>query len=205
MYFQYDTLVLDTLKRKDKRLGELIDQIGPIQREMNPNLFESLISSIVAQQISGKAYVTVFGRLKNKTTITPEGLLQLAPSDIQSCGMSLKKVSYIQGAAAYFKETNIEQLKQLSDGDLIAQLIQLKGIGRWTAEMLLIFSLNRMNVLSKNDLAIRRGISMLYHHKQVTDALLEKYRKRYSPYASVASLYLWEISSGRYGHQDYQK
>lgn len=205
MTFQFDIVALDYLKRKDKRLGELIDQIGPIQREMNPNLFESLISSIVAQQISGKAYVTVFGRLKHKTAITPEGLLQLAPEDIQSCGMSLKKVSYIQGAAAYFKETSIEQLKQLSDEDLIAQLIQLKGIGRWTAEMLLIFSLNRMNVLSKNDLAIRRGISMLYHHKRVTDALLEKYRKRYSPYASVAALYLWEISSGRYGHHDYQK
>lgn len=205
MDFAYDLSVLEYLKKKDKKLGEMIDLIGPIQRGINPDLFESLVSSIVAQQISGKAFETVFTRLKQKTEMTPKGILNLSDEAIQSCGMSLKKVSYIKGAAEYFSHTDIDILKSMSDEDLIKHLVELKGIGTWTAEMLLIFSLNRMNVLSKKDLAIRRGISMLYHHKEVTDALLDKYLKRYTPYASLASLYLWEISSGRYGHVDYQQ
>ena len=205
MNFIYDSKALEYLRKKDKKLASIIDQIGAIQRKINPDLFESLIASIVAQQISGKAFETVFARLKNKALITPEGLLNLPIDEIQTCGMSLKKAGYIQGAATHFKTMDIEILKSMSDEALIAHLVELKGIGPWTAEMLLIFSLNRMNVLSKKDLAIRRGISMLYHHTKVTDALLDTYHKRYSPYASLASLYLWEISSGRYGHIDYQK
>jgi DNA-3-methyladenine glycosylase II len=205
MTFSYDINALEYLKKKDKKLAQVIDQIGPIERGINPDLFESLVSSIVAQQISGKAFETVYKRLKQKTDITPKGILSLTTEDIQACGMSLKKVSYIQGAATYFSHTDIDLLRHMDDDTLINHLVELKGIGRWTAEMLLIFSLNRMNVLSKKDLAIRRGISMLYHHREITDALLDKYHKRYSPYASLASLYLWEISSGRYGHVDYQK
>ncbi len=205
MNFTYDLDALEYLKKKDKKLSEVIDLVGPIKRGINPDLFESLVSSIVAQQISGKAFETVYARLKQKTDITPKGILSLPDEAIQTCGMSLKKVSYIKGAAEYFSHTDIDNLKSLSDEVLIEQLVELKGIGTWTAEMLLIFSLNRMNVLSKKDLAIRRGISMLYHHKAVTDALLDKYLKRYTPYASLASLYLWEISSGCYGHVDYQQ
>ena len=205
MDFKYDEKALEYLKKKDKKLGEVIERIGPIKRRIDDNLFESLIGSIVAQQISGKAYETVFKRLKAKTSITPEGLLELTNLDIQSCGMSLKKASYIHSVAQYFQTVDIEVLKTEPDEVIIEKLIQLKGIGKWTAEMLLIFSLNRMNVLSKNDLAIRRGISMLYHHKKITTELLDRYHKRYTPYASLASLYLWEISSGRYGHVDYQK
>lgn len=205
MDFSYDLEALTYLKKKDKKLAAVIDLIGPIKRGINPDLFESLVSSIVAQQISGKAFETVYSRLKQKTTITPKGILSLPDGEIQTCGMSLKKVSYIKGAALYFSHTDIEILKSFSDEALIKHLVELKGIGTWTAEMLLIFSLNRMNILSKKDLAIRRGISMLYHHKKITDVVLDKYLKRYSPYASLASLYLWEISSGRYGHVDYQQ
>lgn len=205
MLFSYDNKALDYLRKKDKKLAGVIDLIGPIERHINPDLFESLVSSIVAQQISGKAFETVYARLKAKSPITPEGILSLSINDIQSCGMSLKKASYIQSAATYFNHIDIETLKTMTNEALIEHLVQLKGIGQWTAEMLLIFSLNRMNVFSKKDLAIRRGISMLYHHAKITEALLDKYHKRYSPYASLASLYLWEISSGRYGHVDHQK
>ncbi len=205
MIFSYDDKALEYLKKKDKKLATVIDLIGPIERHINPDLFESLVSSIVAQQISGKAFETMYARLKAKSPITPEGILHLSTDDIQSCGMSLKKVSYIQGAATYFSHTDIETLKTMTDEALIEHLVQLNGIGRWTAEMLLIFSLNRMDVFSKKDLAIRRGISMLYHHTKITDTLLDKYHKRYSPYASLASLYLWEISSGRYGQVEHQK
>jgi DNA-3-methyladenine glycosylase II len=83
----------------------------------------------------------------------------------------------------------------MSDDELCARLIQLKGIGIWTAEMLMIFSLQRPNILSWNDLAILRGLCRLYHHRKITPKLFAKYKKRYSPYASVASLYLWAIAA----------
>lgn len=91
MLFSYDNKALDYLRKKDKKLAGVIDLIGPIERHINPDLFESLVSSIVAQQISGKAFETVYARLKAKSPITPEGILSLSINDIQSCGMSLKK------------------------------------------------------------------------------------------------------------------
>lgn len=204
MIFNYTAQDLETLKKKDVKLKAVIEQVGPIERQINPDLFESLISSIVAQQISGKAYETVYNRLKGRTTVTPQGILDTPDDVIQACGLSFKKVSYMKYAAQYFSQSDINLLKSMSDEALIEVLDDLKGIGRWTAEMLLIFSLNRMDVFSKQDLGIKRGISMLYHHKKITDETMRKYEKRFSPYGSLASLYLWEISSGRYGHQDYQ-
>ena len=81
-------------------------------------------------------------------------------------------------AATYFSHTDINQLKSMSNEDLILVLDDLKGIGRWTAEMLLIFSLNRMDIFSKQDLGIKRGISMIYHHRKITDDLMKKIRKK---------------------------
>lgn len=204
MIFQYTHEDIEALKKKDIKLKRVIELVGEIEREINPDLFESLISSIVAQQISGKAYETVYKRLKQLTDITPEKILSTPDEAIQSCGLSFKKVSYMKYAAHYFSQVDINTLKSLSNEALITVLDDLKGIGRWTAEMLLIFSLNRMDVFSKQDLGIKRGISMLYHHKKITDELMKKYEKRYHPYGSLASLYLWEISSGLYGHKDYQ-
>jgi len=204
MIFQYEDKDLEALKKIDVKLKAVIEQVGKIERPINEDLFESLISSIVAQQISGKAYETVFKRLKALTPITPTDILKTPDDLIQACGLSYKKVSYMKHAATYFSHTDINQLKSMSNEDLILVLDDLKGIGRWTAEMLLIFSLNRMDIFSKQDLGIKRGISMIYHHQKITDDLMKKYEKRYSPYGSLASLYLWEISSGQYGHKDYQ-
>lgn len=204
MIFYYTAQDLEALKQKDVKLKAVIEQVGRIERPINPDLFESLISSIVAQQISGKAYETVFKRLKMLTNITPKAILDTPDEAIQACGLSFKKVSYMKYAAEYFSHTDINQLKSMSNEDLILVLDDLKGIGRWTAEMLLIFSLNRLDVFSKQDLGIKRGISMIYHHKKITDDLMKKYEKRFKPFGSLASLYLWEISSGLYGHKDYQ-
>ncbi|MEG6523450.1 DNA-3-methyladenine glycosylase family protein [Desulfotomaculum sp. 1211_IL3151] len=84
----------------------------------------------------------------------------------------------------------------MSDEDVCKRLSQIKGVGVWTAEMLMIFSMQRMNVISWGDMAIIRGLRMLYHHREITPKLFAKYKKRYSPYATVASLYLWQISHG---------
>ena len=95
----------------------------------------------------------------------------------------------------------LKLLKTLSDEDVCKCLCKIKGIGIWTAEMLMIFSMQRPDILSYNDLAIIRGLKTLYRHKEITPAQFNKYKKRYSPYASVASLYLWEIAGGTYMKQ----
>ena len=89
-----------------------------------------------------------------------------------------------------------ERIWELSDADAIAELSSLRGIGVWTAEMILLFCMQRANIFSFDDLAIKRGLRMVYHHRKIDRAMFEKYRRRFSPYCSVASLYLWAVSGG---------
>lgn len=196
-YFQYGSREIEYLQGKDKKLGAAIERIGIIRRPTTPDPFVAIISSTVSQQISKKAAATVWGRLVGMLgNITPEIIQGAELADIQACGMSRRKASYIKGIAqaALSGQINFSALHTLKDQEVIAQLSALHGVGVWTAEMILIFSLNRPNILSYNDLAIRRGIMNLYHHKELPRARFERYRARYSPFCSVASLYLWELS-----------
>lgn len=195
--FEYGQKEIDYLKSKDKKLGEAIDKIGIIKREVTPDTFTALISSVVGQQISSKAAKTVWSRLNELLgDITPENIVGADILKIQACGMSQRKAGYIKGIAeaAITGEVDFNKLHSLSDEEIIKMLSSLHGVGEWTAEMLLIFSLNRPNVVSYKDLAIRRGMMNLYGHKELSKERFERYRKRYSPYGSVASLYLWALS-----------
>lgn len=195
--FKYGKKEIDYLKKQDEILGEAIDRIGIIERGINPDLFIALVSSVVGQQISSKAAATVWGRLESLVEkMTPESIYNACPNQIQSCGMSMKKVGYIKGIAeaAMTKEIDFDNLKALSDEEIISKLTKLHGVGVWTVEMLLIFSLNRLDVVSFKDLAIRRGMMNLYNLSNLSKEQFEEYRKKYSPYGSVASLYLWELS-----------
>ena len=95
-----------------------------------------------------------------------------------------------------YGECNLEKIKEMTDEEVIAALSSLKGVGTWTAEMILIFCLQRQNVFSYGDLAILRGVRMVYHHRKIDRKLFEKYRRRFSPYCSVASLYFWAVAGG---------
>lgn len=195
--FEYGQKEIDHLKRKDKKLGAAIDKIGMIQREITPDPFTALISSVVSQQISKKAAETVWNRLATLLgNLTPESITQVEVSAIQSCGMSERKARYISGIADAAKSGVIDfkLLDTLTDEEIIKNLSSLHGVGVWTAEMILIFSLCRPDVLSYKDLAICRGMMNLYGLKELPKETFERYRKRYSPYGSVASLYLWELS-----------
>ena len=195
--FEYGQKEIDHLKRKDKKLGAAIDKIGMIQREIMPDPFTALISSVVSQQISKKAAETVWNRLATLLgNLTPESITQVELSAIQSCGMSERKARYILGIADAAKSGVIDfrLLDTLTDEEIIKKLSSLHGVGVWTAEMILIFSLCRPNVVSYKDLAICRGMTNLYGLKELSKITFERYRKRYSPYGSVASLYLWELS-----------
>jgi len=195
--FKYDQIELEYLKKKDKKLGAAIERIGRIEREVIPNLFTALINSIVGQQISAKAAVTVWNRIQDCLgVITPESICVATLESIQQCGLSTRKAGYIKGIGEAVLEgrLSLSEFQGLSDDEIIERLSSLNGIGKWTAEMLLIFSMERPNVVSWGDLAIQRGMINLYGLKELTKEQFAKYVKRYSPYGSVASLYLWELS-----------
>lgn len=193
--FEYGQAELDYLKRRDRKLGAVIERVGRIEREGMADLFEALLKCIVSQQISGKAAETVWGRLRERLgVLTPERVAAADAASIQACGMSMRKAGYIRGIgeAALRGELDVASLAALTDAELVARLSSLNGIGVWTAEMLLIFSLGRPDVLSWGDLGIRRGMMRVYGLKTLDRARFERYRKRYSPFGSVAALYFWE-------------
>ncbi len=199
LYFRYGRTELEYLQRRDHKLGAAIERIGLIERLVNPALFPSLIKSIVGQQISTKAQQTIWGRLNERfQPFGPEKLASASADDIQSCGLTMRKAVYIQeiSQAVHSGQVDLPALKTMPDEAVIAELTKLRGVGVWTAEMLLTFSLQRPDVVSFGDLAIRRGMRMLYRHRKITRPLFEKYRKRYSPYGTTASLYLWAIAGG---------
>ena len=196
--FEYGEKEINYLKKKDKRLSEAIERIGKIERRVIPDLFEASVSSIVSQQISNKAADTVWKRFIDLIgEIRSETIIAEDVNNIQKCGMSFRKASYIKNIAesVYSGELNIDELNYMSDEEVIKKLTSLNGIGVWTAEMLMIFSMERPNIVSWGDLAIKRGMCRLYNHKELTKTQFERYKKRYSPYGSVASLYLWALSA----------
>jgi len=196
-YFEYSEKELAYLRKKDKKLGAAIDKIGMIQRKTNPNLFSALVESIVSQQISNKAAITVSQRLNALCDMDANRLHLLSAEEIQACGMSMTKASYIKNiaAAAVNKIIDFDTLPEKSDQEIIDSLTTIKGVGVWTVEMLLIFSLMRPDVVSYGDLIIRRNMMALYGLKELPKEKFLRYKKRYSPYGSVASLYLWALPS----------
>lgn len=197
MFFEYGQKEIDYLKHRDKKLGAAIEKIGLIKREITPDPFTALVSSVVSQQISNKAAATVWNRLQTLLgNITPESIAQTERSAIQGCGMSERKAGYIKGIAdaATSGIVDFNGLYTLTDEEIIKKVSSLRGVGVWTAEMLLIFSLCRPDVVSYKDLAICRGMMNLYGLDEFPKETFERYRKRYSPYGSVASLYLWALS-----------
>jgi DNA-3-methyladenine glycosylase II len=207
LFFQYGKREIDYLKGRDKILGAAIDRIGRIKRPIDTDLFSSVIHHIIGQQISSAAQKTVWERITGETgTITEDVICGLGVEEIQSFGMTFRKAEYIKDFARKVKcgELNMGGLKNRPDDEVIEELSKLKGVGRWTAEMIMIFCLQRPDILSYHDLAIHRGLRMLYHHRSINKKLFEKYRRRYSPCNTVASLYLWSIAAGTItGMKDY--
>jgi DNA-3-methyladenine glycosylase II len=195
--FKYGQFELDYLKKKDKILGLAIERIGMVEREVIPDLFAALVNGIVGQQISSKAAATVWNRLqKYFGEISPQIIASATVEEIQQCGLSTRKAGYIKGIGEHVMRgvLNLSELYELPDTEVIKRLSSLHGIGVWTAEMLLISSMERPDVVSWGDLAIRRGMINLYGLKTLTKEQFDGYKKRYSPYGSVASLYLWTVS-----------
>ena len=206
MYFEYGENEITYLRNKDKKLSEVIDQIGMIEREVDTDLFSAVVHHIIGQQISTKAQATIWQRMKGTLgEVNAVTILSADISKLQSLGMTFRKAEYITDFARKVHEGvfDLEKVAQMSDEAAIKELASLKGIGVWTAEMILLFCLQRPDIFSYDDLAIQRGLRMVYHHRKIDRKLFEKYRRRFSPYCSVASL--WAVAGGAIsGMRDYK-
>ena len=207
MHFEYGEKEISYLKSKDAKLAEVIDTLGFVEREIDTDLFSAVVHHIIGQQISTKAQATIWQRMQDALgQVNAETILSAGVSNLQALGISFRKAEYITDFArkVHTGEFDIEAVSQLSDTDAISALSSLKGIGVWTAEMILLFCMQRPDIFSYDDLAIQRGLRMIYHHRRIDRKLFEKYRRRFSPYCSVASLYLWAVSGGAIpGMRDY--
>lgn len=186
---------VEHLRRCDERMAQVVERFGQLELPEPQPLFGALVESIIGQQIStptcGRIVAEVRGAMGGD--IEPEGVLRLGAEGLRRCGIPQRKVAWIVAAAERFVAGEFDQevLALLSDKELIDKLVGLDGVGVWTAEMLLIFALGRENVLSQGDLIIRRAICALYGESRLSRRRFESYRRRYSPYCSVASIYLW--------------
>ena len=208
MYFVYGETEISYLCQKDKRLCEVIDRIGHIDRTVDTDLFASVVHHIIGQQISTKAQETIWQRMRDTLgEVHAETILAAGVPKLQSLGMTFRKAEYILDFAEKVRSGafDIQAVERMSDAEAIRALSSLKGIGMWTAEMILLFCLQRPDIFSYDDLAIQRGLRMVYHHRTIDRKLFEKYRRRFSPYCSVASLYFWAVAGGAIpGMKDYK-
>lgn len=197
--FDYDDTATGHLCSRCEKMAAVIERVGFIERKVTPDVFESLASCIISQQISGKAAETVWARFSGLLggEITPLSVTAADDGAMQKCGMSMRKVSYIKSAAqaAMDGRLPLSGLENMDDEEVIGILDALPGIGRWTAEMLMIFSLGRPDILSYDDLGIRKGLMRLHGLEAIPRGDFERFRALYSPYGSVASFYLWHIAS----------
>ena len=199
MLFPYGQTEMAYLCQNDSHLAKVIHAVGKIERQVRPDVFTALISSIISQQISGKAAETVRLRVLSLVggKLSPQKLAAIPDEALRSCGLSRQKTGYLHAAAQAALEGIIDfsALQKLPDEEVIARLTALPGVGRWTAEMLLIFSLCRMDVISYHDFGIRKGIQLLYGLEKLDKTAFQKYTAAYHPYATVASFYLWHIAN----------
>ncbi len=205
------------LKKSDPILRSIIERVGPFRMQYGPPEFHSLAEAIVYQQLNGKAAETIFNRFAALAgyPLTPEGILKLSDEQMRGVGLSKQKSSYLRDLAAKTAGglLDFSQLHELPDEEVIERLTQVKGIGLWTAQMFLMFSLKRANVLPTGDFGVRMAIYKHYLDVQrakagknlalpkknrkrkiklPTPAQMEKIATAWAPYRSVACWYLWK-------------
>jgi DNA-3-methyladenine glycosylase II len=192
------------LKSRDPVLGALIERIGAYRIEFREPSFDTLVRSIVFQQLSGKVARVIYGRLEAAVgkQVTPEGVLKLRPDRMRRLGLSRQKIAYIRDLARQTAKAKIvfESLPDLTDDEVIERLTQVKGIGMWTAHMFLIFALRRHNVLPTGDLGVRSAIKKVYGLADLPKPdEIEELARGWHPYCTVATWYLWRSLDGQAG------
>lgn len=184
------------LSALDPVMAELIKRNGPITHTPDDNYFVSLAESIVSQQISVKAAATIYGRFKDATRLDPARVATLSEEDARAIGLSGQKYKYLRDLAEHFVRDSMvfNHLDTLSNDEVISELTRVKGIGVWTAQMFLMFTLVRMDIFAPDDRGLQLAIKRLYDLPDVPPrSELEKMAEKWSPYRTVASWHLWHL------------
>jgi DNA-3-methyladenine glycosylase II len=183
----YETL------REDSYLGPLVDRHGHIGLDPADDMFERLVVSILRQQVSMASAAATRERLFEAVEVTPEGILAADPQTLRDVGLSRQKTGYVRNVAEAFRDDfSKDYFEELNDEAVVDELTEIKGVGEWTANMQLLFSLGRPDVFPVGDLGIRKGMRNLYD-EDLTRAEMVEEAERWAPYRSYASLYLWRV------------
>ena len=190
------------LRKADPDLARVIDAAGPFEMKLNParSVFQALARAIVYQQLSNKAAATIFGRVcvhfpRGHVGLTPERLLALSDARIRGAGISRPKLKSLRDLArrsAAGEVPTLAQARRLSDGEIVERLVAVHGIGRWSAEMFLMFRLGRPDVLPLDDYSLRKAYAVAFRKRTLPSReVLEKHGEKWRPYRTAASWYLW--------------
>ena len=194
-----DKHIVDHFKKADPILHAYFSKIELIPHKKSENLFHALTDEIISQQLSGKAAGTIFDRFKKlfpDENITPEKVMELPEEAIRGAGASWAKVRSLKSLAEHVltKKLDLEHLESLPNAEVMNQLVQVKGIGPWTAEMFMMFTLGREDIFSHGDLGLKKAIQKIYSFKkEPTQKQIEKIVKKWSPYKTYGSRILWKV------------
>ncbi|QSG05945.1 3-methyladenine DNA glycosylase/8-oxoguanine DNA glycosylase [Halapricum desulfuricans] len=185
--------------RADAKLGPVVERVGPLRVEPAEDLFERLVVSVLRQQVSMASAAATRERLFDAVEVTPEGILHADDETLRDAGLSRQKTRYVNNVARAFREEGYSRayFEGMDDDAVRAELTSITGVGAWTADMQLIFSLGRPDVFPVGDLGIRKGMVRLFEDLAVEDrAAMRDRAERWAPYRSYASLYLWRTVEG---------
>ena len=197
---------LDLLKR-DKKMRVLINKFGRPDFNQGQDYFQSLLRSIVFQQLSGKAAQTIYERLLNlipKTSnICPNEVLKLEKDEMRKAGLSFQKINYVRNLADYFENNSLQKkdVEEMTDEEISKELTKIKGIGQWTVDMFLMFTLNRTDILPYKDLGIQKGIMIILNMKNLPSIKeMENCSRKWRPYRTIACWYLWRMVDDKFAY-----
>lgn len=190
---------VEHLRESDSRMAQLIERFGYIERNTHRPLFEALVESIVSQQVASASAERTMRKIAGAVggSVVPATIASLGREGLRKCGVAARKAEWIVSAAERFETGGFgeEELRELSNEEVVDRLTSLGGVGRWTAEMLLMFSLGREDVLPTGDLGLRKALTVLYGERRLTAKRWAHYRRLFGPYCTIASFYLWAYAN----------
>lgn len=192
-----NSIEVKQLIEKDSRFEQIVQNVGPITIHLDKNYVHALISAIIAQQLSGKVAQVIERRVYDyfKQDITTKKILDEDEQNLRNLGLSFPKIKYLKSLALCIDSrlVTFERIDEKSDQEIIDMLVQVKGIGVWTAQMFLIFAMGKMDVFSSLDLGLRNGVKKLYRNENLTKDEIEVISQQWTPHRTIASLYIWRF------------
>jgi len=183
---------------EDPTLGPVVAEHGPLSLDPAEDLYQRLVVSLIRQQVSMNAAAAIRERLFDRFAVTPAAMLNADPAVLRDVGLSEAKVEYVKAAARAFEERgwSHEYFAEMTDDAVATELTEVRGVGPWTANMVLMFGLGREDVFPVGDLGIRQGMRVLYDDEEMTRSEMREEAEAWAPYRSYASLYVWRVAEG---------